>query len=152
MHRVELIAGDGEEYPFAMTMEASTVRLYVGEGLKLAPDGAMRGKVTKGHTTFIVEEDLDETQKQVMAALQSYLYLRPEVRRFAAAMEQKLRANDAKGGWKDCTPFEMIQRAQEELRELECEVRRIPPGVTTTEECRKEAADVANFLMMVVER
>lgn len=74
--------------------------------------------------------------------------LRPEVQRFAEAMEIQLRANDHKHGWKNDTPQELLQRLIEETDELreECKgppVRWIPFFIL------KEAVDVANFAMMI---
>ena len=47
---------------------------------------------------------------------------RPEVQAFAVAMEEKLRANDHKGGWKGCCPLWLFQRAEDELEGLRAEM------------------------------
>lgn len=66
--------------------------------------------------------------------------LRPEVKWFAENMERKLRDNEHKGGWKVMTARELWKRVDDELKELtECE----------DEDFEDEAADVANFLMML---
>jgi len=87
--------------------------------------------------------------------------VRPEVRSFAREMERKLRLNDHKGGWSDCNPFWLLYRAREELAELEAEViRRSAWGRGVSPKVRKdldparvleEAADVANFVMMLAD-
>ncbi len=74
---------------------------------------------------------------------------RAEVIAFADAMEERLRANDHKGGWRDCELGWLSQRLLEEWRELD--------GALWPEETRDpvevihEAADVANFAMMIAD-
>jgi hypothetical protein len=64
-------------------------------------------------------------------------------------MEMQLRANDHKGGWENMSAVALIGRARQELSELYEE--------TLTHECGtgahvlEEAADVANFCMMVAD-
>ncbi len=75
---------------------------------------------------------------------------RTEVQLFADAMEAKLKANDHKGGWKGCVPSWLLRRLAVEVRELTDAVKRRkegwPPG-----KIRGEAADVANFAMMIAD-
>lgn len=71
--------------------------------------------------------------------------LRPEVLAFAQAMENQLRANDHKGGWKGCDYAWLFGRLLEEVKELEREVTR------DGEHILSEAADVANFAMMIAD-
>lgn len=67
--------------------------------------------------------------------------IRREVMKFAEAMECKLQENERKGGWKEMSPKELLGRIDEELTELkQCRSRFEQLG---------EAADVANFLMML---
>ena len=73
--------------------------------------------------------------------------LRKEVRLFAEAMELRLQANDHKPGWKDDTAEALLDRVDDELLELHMAVA-ANPGKTAI---LLEAADVANFLMMVVD-
>ncbi|MGO1303645.1 MAG: hypothetical protein ACTMKV_02550 [Sphingomonas parapaucimobilis] len=74
--------------------------------------------------------------------------LRPEVAAFAALMEQQLRANDHKGGWKNDTSFALWSRLLQEAIELnEARATRNPDS----ERIGREAADVANFAMMVAD-
>lgn len=101
---------------------------------------------------------------------------RPEVVAFADAMEAKLRDNDSKGGWKNCTPHWLMMRLIGEVAELLEELE--PDSIAIAKfyaasrmldaacdelgqfgqalETRgnpsrvlREAADIANFAMMV---
>lgn len=92
----------------------------------------------------------------------SWRALRPEVRAFAQAMERKLAANDHKGTWDDCTPSWLLERIMDETRELVNAVHAActGPHVENEDHARygelaraalHEAADVANFCMMVAD-
>ena len=72
---------------------------------------------------------------------------RKAVRDFAKEMEKRLLDNDYKGGWDDCTPAWLLKRLGEEMKELRRAVRAKEP----TEQISEEAADVANFAMMVAD-
>ena len=76
------------------------------------------------------------------------LDLRPEVRRFAQCMETQLRANDHKGGWHDDGWEALLRRLREETKELARELRR---NRLRIEDVVNEAADVANFAMMIAD-
>lgn len=67
---------------------------------------------------------------------------RQSVRRFASFMEEKLRHHDGKGGWEDLSCHEIWLRLKDELH------------VELAEALDQEAnpAEVANFLMMLVEQ
>lgn len=69
---------------------------------------------------------------------------RPSVLAFAARMEQKLKANDHKGGWMNEDPLWLMKRLREECDELEAAILR-DSGYGG------EAADVGNFAMMIFE-
>lgn len=71
--------------------------------------------------------------------------VRPEVLRFAAAMEMTLRLNDDKGGWSRCPPEYLLSRMKDEMQELETALA--SPGEHAP--IRNEAVDVANFAMML---
>lgn len=91
--------------------------------------------------------------------------VRPEVRRFGMLMERVLRDNDHKGGWDRETARSLLERLKQEVRELSeaiaamptpCHCRSVgdcPHGMfgPTREEVAREAADVANFAMMIVD-
>lgn len=72
--------------------------------------------------------------------------MRPEVEHFAELMEEGLRENDYKGGWNDMTIQECLGRMFEELLEL---MQALARGSPTS--VKHEAADVANFLMFIVD-
>lgn len=88
--------------------------------------------------------------------MSTQLELRPRVAAFAQAMERKLRDNDHKRGWVDDWPTDLMCRLQEEVDELQEVVERYendtyPASVERKEEVLAEAADVANFAMMVAD-
>jgi NTP pyrophosphatase (non-canonical NTP hydrolase) len=70
------------------------------------------------------------------------------VTHFAKLMQHQLDANTHKDGWDDMPSIWLYLRAQEEMGELFRAIREEP----NPERLRQEAADVANFLMMVLER
>lgn len=78
---------------------------------------------------------------------------RPEVQRFALLMEQKLRENDHKGGWQRDRWRDLSRRLDEEHGEL----RAVAAGCSADAsaerrgEVAREAADVANFAMMIAD-
>lgn len=87
---------------------------------------------------------------------------RPEVAAFADAMETKLRANEHKGGWKYMHPHDLLDRLREETRELKiaadiacvrmAERPDLPDHARVyVDRVRGEAADVANFAMMIAD-
>ncbi len=80
--------------------------------------------------------------------------LRPEVRWFAQEMERQLRANDHKGGWQEMSPFVLGRRLLEEYEELlsAClAAQRTPDRLPFHSSVLEEAADVANFAMMIAD-
>lgn len=72
--------------------------------------------------------------------------LRPEVQRFAELMELRLRANDHKPGWKQDILPALFRRLQQEAAELDGAI-----DFGTADEIAREAADVANFAMMIAD-
>ena len=72
---------------------------------------------------------------------------RREVTEFAREMESRLRANEHKGGWQDCASNELLVMLLKEVAELaEALYWR-----ASSNEVRREAADVANFAMMIAD-
>ena len=70
---------------------------------------------------------------------------RRAVQWFAIQMERRLVANDdKKDGWDGCEINWLLDRVKEELRELEHSLKTGKPSSQI-----KEAADAANFLMMI---
>lgn len=78
---------------------------------------------------------------------------RPEVEAFADAMEAQLRANDHKRGWKNDQPGDLMARVFDEVAELDSAVAGLLVRRTaaTPATLLKEAADVANFAMMIAD-
>jgi hypothetical protein len=77
-----------------------------------------------------------------------------QVRVFADAMERKLQLNDHKGGWEDCSIDYLIKRLRQETTELLAVAGDRDARCLTNEEAervRDEAADVANFAMMIAD-
>ena len=74
-----------------------------------------------------------------------------KVLKFAAVMEEKLIANDHKGGWGECSLDWLLNRLRQETGELarEVEVLKATLDPKAVERVLREAADVANFAMMV---
>lgn len=89
----------------------------------------------------------------------SQLQLRPEVQRFAEAMERQLQANDHKGGWSDEELPWLFERLKQETDELLAVVKSADIVLRhgnlddyrrfDFSELHREAADVANFAMMI---
>lgn len=72
---------------------------------------------------------------------------RESIMRFAQQMEEKLAANDHKGGWENEDIGYLLTRLREELDEL---VNAVDFG--TQKDVVGEAADIANFAMMIADR
>jgi hypothetical protein len=78
--------------------------------------------------------------------LEEYTGIRPEVMRFAAAMELVLRKNDYKGGWREMGSYKLLERAYEELEECRREMRESKSGCMRR--ASREMVDAAAFCMM----
>ena len=70
--------------------------------------------------------------------------LRPEVQAFALLMEQKLQANNHKRHWRRLSRATLLKRLRQEVDELE-------RALIDREGIAAEAADVANFAMMLAD-
>jgi len=75
--------------------------------------------------------------------------VRPEVAEFALAMEHELRNNDGKGGWEEEEFDYLLRRLREETDELERVLFTRKHTAGGLSRVRNEAADVANFAMMI---
>lgn len=82
----------------------------------------------------------------------------PYVLAFAKRMEAKLAKNRHKGernGWINCNPDDMAFRIQDELNELQEALRQVRRKINILPHEREpiinEAADVANFAMMIAD-
>ena len=82
--------------------------------------------------------------------------VREPVRWFAAEMERKLKANDHKGGWSGMDELGLLDRLRAETAELGLALlspRRMESMNVkeANKRIRNEAADVANFAMMIAD-
>jgi NTP pyrophosphatase (non-canonical NTP hydrolase) len=77
--------------------------------------------------------------------------VRQVVRWFAEEMEKKLQENDHKVHWSDCDMDYLMSRTEQELDELLKAIVDLKFGIGTSEDVIKEAADVANFVMMIAD-
>jgi len=76
--------------------------------------------------------------------------IRPEVLAFAHLMETKLRENDHKGGWQNDGVSTLLRRLREETDEVLAAIRDTSSKLDPSRVGR-EAADVANFAMMIAD-
>ena len=74
------------------------------------------------------------------------IVIRPAILKLAAAMEEKLRQNEHKGGWNACDHEYLLNRLLDEYQELVKAVAEYD-----AEAILEEAADVANFCVMIVD-
>jgi NTP pyrophosphatase (non-canonical NTP hydrolase) len=79
------------------------------------------------------------------------MVVRTSVRVFAEEMERQLADNDWKGGWGNEDPFPLLKRINQELEELTYEMNVFDASESAREKIKEEAADVANFCMMIAD-
>ncbi len=110
---------------------------------------ALRALYIYAEVPVRVAEDVNVRIEAAFKALEQLASsgCRPEVILFARAMEHELRVNDRKPGWKDKDVVYFLGRIGDETRELK---RAIGEG-KSSEKILSEAADVANFCMMVAD-
>ena len=95
---------------------------------------------------------LDKIKKLLAIPSQGEVYgLRDELAWFANKMESVLRCNDHKRHWTGMSTAQLLTRLRQELRELERETKRDGTLDGGTWKIIKEAADVANFAMMIAD-
>lgn len=103
---------------------------------------------------------LGEAREEIDRLKEGMGYFRPEVIHFALLMENELRNNDHKPGWKSDSAQKLLDRVGQELKELTTVViqfndARRADGAVNMEalraKIREEGADVANMVMMVVD-
>lgn len=120
---------------------------------------------TNSLLAFLDGEDLEWSSKSLHSSNPMLPAVRESVMWFSKEMEAKLAKNDHKGGWAACDVRWLLNRLNEELeeleniistRDLESGYRSVGEGLsiidTDNEAIIKEAADVANFAMMVADR
>jgi NTP pyrophosphatase (non-canonical NTP hydrolase) len=116
---------------------------YVAQGLHIGQDP----EVVVDLAAEVLRLEAENATLQADARLGALV--RPEVRAFALAMEERLKANDHKGGWKDCDPNYCLNRLYEEASELVGAILTVRE--VGREAILQEAADVANFAMMLAD-
>ena len=89
------------------------------------------------------------TESKTHECVDDWHFLRPEVQAFATAMEHQLRLNDYKGGWEGTTLNYLSRRLTMELKELR---RTMKEKLLDNPAVVSEAADVANFAMMIADK
>jgi len=72
--------------------------------------------------------------------------MRDEVKQFAEQMEDRLKDNDWKGGWEDCSPMWLAEKLLNEAIELNTALLE-----KNTNKIAHETADVANYAMMIAD-
>jgi NTP pyrophosphatase (non-canonical NTP hydrolase) len=80
--------------------------------------------------------------------------IRDEVLWFASRMEAKLRENDHKSHWSECSFSWLLGRLDEETKELIAEWKRASERGFTKEQAHRiaeEAADIANFALFIAD-
>lgn len=70
---------------------------------------------------------------------------------FAQEMERRLRVNDHKPGWEDLTDAWLLHRLRQETQELTLALASFKGQPARAYAVIEEAADVANFAMMVAD-
>ena len=73
--------------------------------------------------------------------------MRNEVIEHASRMEERLKENDHKGGWLTCSFEYLVRRLREEVDELDTAL-----NWDSSDDPIAEAADVANFAMMIADK
>ena len=107
-------------------------------------------------------QDLEDKNATLRARVKLLEQPRREVRFFAAEMERKLRDNDFRSGWKECELEWLFGRLREEvdelhdavtnhLRDCRANYRSVSEGPMFPPDVAGEAADVANFAMMIAD-
>lgn len=92
---------------------------------------------------------MPEPTTDLQSDLMNWDYLRPEIQAFATAMEHQLRLNDWKGGWAREDLHYLRRRLTTELKELR---QTFVKGYGGNRATVAEAADVANFAMMIADK
>ena len=116
------------------------------ERLRAALDGIRQYLALIPNKT-VSEQRTIEICNEALSTSTGAQQVREPVRWFAEQMEEKLRANDHKPHWSIAHPDYLIHRLFQEVNEL----WRAMEGELTADEVIKEAADVANFAMMIAD-
>lgn len=130
-----------EHKPFTDELTA-----FLGEHMR---DSTLKNKLV-GFITGLHVKHMTKAGTEVIEAGQ----LRPAVQRFAEHMEDALRRNDHKGGWSNMSSSELMERLDQERLELKEATERStisPMSLPANAKVVFEAADVANFAMMIAD-
>lgn len=102
----------------------------------------------KGDPADITPLDIETHITELRATAELVAGIRPCVLRFAAEMERKLKDNDHKPGWEGDDNTDLFERILAEA----CELRdALENSVPLPERVIEEAADIANFAMMIAD-
>ncbi len=102
------------------------------------------GILTIGKIRMLEEAGLAVVEKE-------FAEVRPAVQWFAVQMEKKLRENDHKKHWSECSVDYLYDRMDQEVVELDRALLEVERTGNGKEEVIFEAADVANFAMMIAD-
>lgn len=95
--------------------------------------------------------NLDEAKQAFEKAFKEivtgFFDIRPEVLKFALLMEQKLKKNDSKGGWKESEYDYLLQKVDEEFVQLKHHIR----VKGTDGQIIGDCTDLANSAMMIAD-
>lgn len=105
-------------------------------------DYAYIGRAVADAYKYALKREGDSSPSPLLASC------RPCVQRFAIEMERQLAANDHKPGWESDTQESLLKRLDEETIEL---AEELYSPEREGSKVIKEAADVANFAMMIAE-
>jgi methionine synthase II (cobalamin-independent) len=128
------------------------VMSYLGEYFATAPSELIAKEIQEAYSDRATIAA--QAREQVLEELS---LPRDAVVRFSRIMENKLCEKDSiRDGWDDCDPVWLFERAEQEMRELKSEITVYmnhsslsPKWLTIAERVQREAADVANFCMMI---
>jgi hypothetical protein len=126
--------------PYSITVSVEAIYKTPATSLREAADFEDQKEVAwKKIMDIISESPSPKDIGKVVREVDEALNMRPEVLAFAWLMEDKLRQNDHKGGWKECSFDYLMHRLVQEQDELLKQ-----PHIS-------EAVDVANFAMMIAD-
>ncbi len=114
----------------------------MSKGLKLADEILTKEMDDKRNVGLMKAAEVAEEARD---AVRNVKEIRPDVLWFAQLMEDRLRANDYKPGWKNRTPAFLINKLLGKVGELNNEI------LIGSGDPFKEAANVANYAMMVAD-
>lgn len=101
----------------------------------------------KNVTQENVLKAIEHAMKFGMTNLSENSGARPSVKWFAGRMEQTLRRNDHKGGWRSCSLQYLSTRLTQERKELTEAI-----ASKDAERIINECSDISNFAMMISDK